>query len=61
VGKCVWMQNRIDAVLKQSADRRKELEEFAFAIQKRIETEEMYAKNIELTGNLFDRFIHEKK
>jgi hypothetical protein len=32
-----------------------------FAIQKRVETEDMYARNIDATGKLLDRFIQEKK
>ena len=54
------MQDKLEPVLRQSQDRRKELEEFIFAIQKRIETEDMYARNIDATGKLLDRFIQER-
>lgn len=61
VGRPGLIQDKLEPMLRQSQDRRKELEEFIFAVQKRIETEEMYARNIDATGKLLDRFIQERK
>ena len=44
----------------QSIERRREMDDFINAITKRIEAEEMYAKNIQNVGCMLDKYLSKK-